>query len=92
MSASYLEITLRIFGIKSLKEKRSIVKRLINDLRSNFNISVVEIADQDSKDFITLGISLVSINKSHAYKSIESIVEYIERYYTVENVYKEVYD
>ena len=92
MAVAYLEITIRIFGVKSLKEKRSIVKRMVNDLRNKFNVSVIELDDQDSKEYITIGLSFVSINKSAMDRTCESIIEYLENIYNVENVYKEVYD
>ncbi|MDK2885515.1 MAG: uncharacterized protein PWP54_73 [Thermosipho sp. (in: thermotogales)] len=92
MPVCYMEFDIKLFGVNSLKEKRSIVKRLISDLKNKFNISVIENDMQDSKQYINLAISFVSINKNSAYKTMESLEDYLEKFYTVENVIKEVYD
>ncbi|SHH30464.1 DUF503 domain-containing protein [Thermosipho atlanticus] len=92
MPISYMEFSIKLFGINSLKEKRSIVKRLISDIRNKFNVSVIENDLQDSKSYINLALSFVSINKSAAYRTMENLEEYIEQFYNVENVIKEVYD
>ncbi|ANQ53342.1 hypothetical protein XJ44_02240 [Thermosipho affectus] len=92
MPVSFLEIDIKLFGINSLKEKRSIVKRLLSEIRSKYNISAIELANQNSKEILTLGIAFVSLDKSSTFRTQESLIEYLERKYTVENVYKEVYD
>lgn len=91
MPISYMEFNIKLFGINSLKEKRSIVKRLISDLKKKFNISVIENDFQDSKQYINIAISFVSINKNSAYKTMENLEKYLESLYNVENVIKEVY-
>ncbi|ABR30103.1 hypothetical protein SU69_01220 [Thermosipho melanesiensis] len=92
MPVSFLEVDIRLFGVFSLKEKRSIVKRLLNDIRKKYNVSIIEYENQNSKELMTIGISFVSLNKSSAFRTQESIIEYLERNFSVENVYKEVYD
>lgn len=92
MPISYMEFNIKLFGINSLKEKRSIVKRLISDLKKKFNISVIENDFQDSKQYINIAISFVSINKNSAYKTMENLEKYLESLYNIENIIKEVYD
>ena len=40
-------ITLHLHGVRSLKEKRSIIKSLQARLRNEFNVSVAEVDAQD---------------------------------------------
>jgi len=40
MSVGVVSLRVRLFGVRSLKEKRGILKRLMNDLRKKYNISI----------------------------------------------------
>ncbi|MBO8160947.1 MAG: DUF503 domain-containing protein [Thermosipho sp. (in: Bacteria)] len=92
MPVSYMEVSIKLFGINSLKEKRSIVKRLISDMRNKFNISIIENDMQDSKEYLNIAISFVSIDKKAAFRTMESVENYLEQFYSVEEVFREVYD
>jgi len=50
MVVGYGTVIIKLFGITSLKEKRSIVKRLTNELKKRFEVSAIECGKQDSKD------------------------------------------
>jgi len=61
-----------------LKEKRSIVKNLLNFIRKKYNVSVSEIGAQDSKDFLELGVAMISNDRDLIHNVFESIADYIE--------------
>lgn len=54
-----LKITLRASWVHSLKEKRMVVKSLVQRLKNKFNISVGEVDKQDIHQSIVIGISAV---------------------------------
>ena len=86
-------IKIRLFGLTSIKEKRSISKRLINQIRKSHNVSVSEVDAQDSKDFLILGISMVSNDKNlihRTFEMIENLIEYGEGL-EVEEMEKEIW-
>ncbi|QTA37103.1 DUF503 domain-containing protein [Thermosipho ferrireducens] len=91
MVVGFIKIKIRIFGINSLKEKRSLVKRILNSVRSHFNVSAIEGDMQDSKQYICLGISMVNLNYDLIYNTMEKIENFLETQYTVEDVIREVY-
>ncbi|MDT8716368.1 DUF503 domain-containing protein [Clostridium sp. 19966] len=62
----------------SLKEKRMIVNKIIDNSRHKFNISIGEIEDLDMHNSIILGVALVSNSKRHAESSIQNVLNYIE--------------
>jgi len=72
-------IELHLPGIRSLKEKRSVLKRLIGRLHKEFNISCGEIALHDVWQSATIGIAVVSTAAPHAENVIENVVKWIER-------------
>lgn len=64
--------------VHSLKEKRRIVKSIINKVQHRFNISISEIENQDLHQSIVLGIACISTDKKHADSTIQNIIKYIE--------------
>lgn len=73
-----LKIQLIADWCHSLKEKRMVVNKIIDNCRHRFNISISEFEDLDMHNSIILGIALVSNNKIHAESSIQKILNYIE--------------
>lgn len=62
----------------SLKEKRMVVKSIISKTKNKFNVSIGEIDDLDIHNSIVIGFAAVSNNTSHAYSSIQNVINYIE--------------
>ncbi|MGC8820551.1 MAG: DUF503 domain-containing protein [Fervidobacterium sp.] len=84
MVVGYANILIRLFGINSLKEKRSVVKSLVNELQKRFEISVIESGKQDSKDYIMLGIAFAAISEKDCEAKMDSIENFLELIHTVE--------
>lgn len=73
-----MKITLRASWLHSLKEKRMIVKSIIQKLKNKFNISVSEIGEQDIHKNIAIGIAGICANSSQADSMMENIISFIE--------------
>jgi len=76
---SLLEITLRIPGAQSLKEKRSVLKPLLSRLRQRFNISVAEVGEQDKWQTSLIAVACVSADSVIAHQLLEQVLHFIER-------------
>jgi uncharacterized protein YlxP (DUF503 family) len=59
-----LEVDLRIVDAHSLKDKRQVVKSLVETARRRFGISAAEVGHQDSWQRATLGFAVVA-SSSH---------------------------
>jgi len=79
-----LELKIKLFGLNSLKDKRSIVKNLTNRLRKKYNISIIEGNFNDSKNHLEIYISSVSKNKDYLLDLIEQIEQDIELMFGLE--------
>jgi uncharacterized protein YlxP (DUF503 family) len=66
-------------GIASLKEKRSIVKSLINRARNKFNISIAEVDHHDNKRTAVIGISLISNEGRFINEQFETVIKFMQR-------------
>jgi len=62
----------------SLKEKRMVVKSIIERAKHKFNISIAEIDRQDIHKNIVIGFACVTNDASHANSIIENVVTFIE--------------
>jgi len=64
-------------GNRSLKEKRRIVRGLVERTASRFNLSVAEVADQDLHQTALLGIACVSNSPSHVDAMLDKAVAFM---------------
>jgi uncharacterized protein len=71
-------ITLHLPGVRSLKEKRSIVKSLLARMRNKFNVSAAEVASQDAHGRAVLGVACVSGSGDYAHGLLQELVRWIE--------------
>ncbi len=52
------KIKFRLYGVTSLKQKRSIVKSIIHRIKNRFNISIAEIDCNNSHTWSRIGFSI----------------------------------
>ena len=81
MHTGVCKIKLHLPGNHSLKGKRRIVKSIIARLRSQYNISIAEVDDQDLWQLATLGIACVSNHNQHVDESLSKAVNFIAQNY-----------
>ncbi len=74
----YLEVELHIPHSRSLKEKRSVVKKVVERLRGKFNVSVSEIGSLDSWQTSVIGIVVVSNSSKVVDSTLEKVVSFID--------------
>lgn len=77
-------ITLIMHEPNSLKEKRHILKSVIERLKSRFNVSVAETGLNDKWQTAEIGISCVSNDKVHIDKTLNNVLNFVENDYRVE--------
>jgi len=73
-----LRITFRLHGIFSRKQKRSLANSLKQKLRNTFNVSVSEIEEQDSLDFLVLGVITLATDSRSAHSLLQKILNKME--------------
>lgn len=72
------KLTFRIDWAQSLKDKRQVRRSLIDKTRSKFNASVAEVDAQNTHQTLVLGVCMVSCQLSHASRSLDEIVSFME--------------
>jgi len=64
--------------VRSLKEKRSILRSLIAKVRQAFNVSVAEVEHQDLWQRATIAVAVVSANLEETHKSLDAVLSFVE--------------
>ncbi len=72
---------LLIPGCRSLKEKRSQIKPLVERLHREFNVSAAEIDRLDSRDNAVIGCVMVSNQHAFSEKYMQQVIRFIEDHY-----------
>src|SRR5437764_6022856 len=71
-------VTLHLAGSLSLKDKRQVVRSLVDRLRRQFNVAVAEVEEQDAWQTAVLGLAVVSNEAGHAARQLDRVVDAIE--------------
>lgn len=66
-----IEVDLHLPGCHSLKEKRSVLKKLLNEIRRDYNLSVAEVEHHDT--WQSAGVAMVGVS------GVRSSLERLER-------------
>ena len=77
MHIGVCRLSLRLPASRNLKNKRQVAQSLISTLRAKYNISVAEVEDNDRWQVLTIGISCVSNNRSHADEMLSRVESFV---------------
>ncbi len=72
-------LTIFINDVHSLKEKRHVVKSVIERVKSRFNASIAEIGEMDKWQVAEIGFACVSNSRRHVDEMVNNIIQFIER-------------
>ena len=78
MIVGVCRVTLRLPENASLKDKRQVLRSLMQRLRNKFNVAVAEVDDNDRWQIATIGVTCVSNDAGHAQEQLDRVVAFIE--------------
>ena len=79
MVVGVMEMTLALYDNESLKDKRSVVKRVIHRVRGTFNVSASEVDDMDFTDRATIGIVACGNDRRYIMGMLDKIEDFVDR-------------
>ena len=71
-------LQLILSGSQSLKDKRQVIKSLLDRIRERFNVSAAEVDDLDSWQRATLGFACVSNEQSFVDRVLQKVLSTVE--------------
>jgi uncharacterized protein YlxP (DUF503 family) len=77
MTVAIARITLVIASAQSLKDKRSVVKRLKDQVRQKFNVSIAEVDAHDNWQRAVLGLTLVGSDRRFAESAVDEVLRFV---------------
>ncbi len=73
-----LIIHLYIPSCGSLKEKRGLIRPLMNRLRRIFNLSVAELAAQDAWREAVIGCAMIANERAHLESALQAVARWVQ--------------
>ncbi len=70
-------VVLSLPGSDSLKDKRKIVRSVLDRVRAKFNVAAAEVESMDAHRTAVLGLAVVSNDARHANSMIDTITSFI---------------
>ncbi len=71
-------VELHVHGSHSLKEKRGVVRSIVQRVRNRFNVSVAEVGGQDTWQRAVIGIVTVGHGATGVRAVLDRVVEFVE--------------
>jgi len=71
------KICIHLQGVQTIKDKRRVVKSLIERLKSRFNVSAAEIDRLDNKQMAVIGFAVVSNDRTFTVSQLDTIMNFI---------------
>lgn len=78
MVVGIMQFDLRLEGVMSLKDKRHIIRGLIERIRRDFQVAIAEVEDHELWGNAVLGITAVSNDTSHLESVLGKVYQAIE--------------
>ncbi len=79
MQVTAAEMTLFAPNAQSLKDKRQIVRSVLDQTRRRFNVSISEVDALDLHQRIVLGLAVVGTTAAHTRTLLDEVIRFVER-------------
>ncbi|MDH5511382.1 MAG: DUF503 domain-containing protein [Nitrospinota bacterium] len=90
MVVGICKIRFAIRQSRSLKDKRQVLRRLKDRMKSKFNISVAEVDSHDYHQTADLGLAVAAADATHASSQIQAAVNFVSMEVEVLDVSTEI--
>jgi hypothetical protein len=78
MVVGVLRLALVIRGARSLKDKRSALRRILDRVRARYNVSIAEVGDNDVWQRALVGVTAVANDRSFVNEVLDKVVRDVE--------------
>ena len=78
MFTGICRLDLMLHGSGSLKDKRRILKSIIEKLKNRYNVSVAEVGSNDKWQTASIGVSTVSNSRLQTDRVLDAVIRFVE--------------
>ena len=86
MVVGVCQLRMIISGVTSLKEKRSVAKKIIERVKNKFSVSIAEVDDNDLRQRLVIAFCMVGNNRRYINSCLDKILDFIDGLYLAEIV------
>jgi uncharacterized protein len=90
VTVAIARVTLFLGGCHSLKEKRMVLRRVKDLVRTKFNVSIGEVAENDIWQRAVMGLSLVGNDRRFAEAALDEVLRFVREKADVVNEEREI--
>ena len=90
MVVGVLRLALVIRSARSLKDKRSALRRIIDRVRARYNVSIAEVGDNDAWQRALVGVTAVANDRSFVNEVLDKVVRDVESHGVADLVGREM--
>ena len=80
MHTGYLYVRLFVREARTLKDKRQVVKSIIDRLKNGFNAAVAEVGSRDDHQMVNLGIAAVGEDAAGVKTTLDRIADALRKH------------
>ncbi|MGF9649272.1 DUF503 domain-containing protein [Pseudarthrobacter oxydans] len=73
MWIGWIEFDILLGDVQSLKEKRSVIRPLLADIKRKYDVSVAEVGSQDQYRRSQVGAGLVAADRAHLVEVLDAV-------------------
>ncbi len=77
MWIGWIEFDILLGDVQSLKEKRSVIRPLLAELKRRFDVSVAEVGDHDQYRRSQVGAGLVAADRAHLVEVLTAVERFV---------------
>ncbi|UEL29095.1 DUF503 domain-containing protein [Pseudarthrobacter sp. L1SW] len=77
MWIGWIEFDILLGDVQSLKEKRSVIRPLIAEVKRRFDVSVAEVGDHSQYRRTQLGVGLVAADRAHLVEVLAAVERFV---------------
>ena len=77
MWIGWIEFDILLGDVQSLKEKRSVIRPLLADIKRRYDVSVAEVGDHDQYRRSQVGAGLVAADRAHLVEVLAAVERFV---------------
>jgi uncharacterized protein YlxP (DUF503 family) len=77
MWIGWIEFDILLGDVQSLKEKRSVIRPLLAEIRRRFDVSVAEVGNHDQYRRSQVGAGLVAADRAHLVEVLDAVERFV---------------
>jgi uncharacterized protein YlxP (DUF503 family) len=90
MVVGVCQLDLRIPDNHSLKGKRHVIRKMIDQVKHRFNVAISEVGDNDLWQRAQIGICTVGNDRRHINSSLDKVIDFVEKMQLVEMIHTDI--